>query len=335
MDELASTRVVVTGGAGFIGSHLCEALLARGNAVTCVDNLVGTHGSTRNVAQLLDRSDFELVTESLLDWILTADLRGVDCVFHQAASKNTVSLEDPELDLAVNALGTLRLLLRARQDGVRKVVHGSTGSVFGETEHAHTEGAAKNPVSLYGISKLAGESYCRVLGDMSGLDYTILRYYHVVGPRQDSSEKGGVVPIFARRSLEGRPLVIYGSGRQTRSFTSVHDVVSANLLAARSDQARRRDFICASAISVSIRELADFVIAETGNAAGIVYQPARPGDIDHFDVDNSRLRGIGMSFETDWRLMVRGVIASMERAEDSDMSAIASAEAAVGNARSS
>jgi UDP-glucose 4-epimerase len=131
--ELRSKRVVVTGGAGFIGSHLCEALLARENRVTCVDNLIGTDGSTRNLDHLLDDSRFELVTESVLDWANRVDLTGVDCVFHQAASKHAVALHDPELNLAVNGLGTLRLLLRAARDGVRRFVHASTGSVFGET----------------------------------------------------------------------------------------------------------------------------------------------------------------------------------------------------------
>ena len=238
--ELRSKHVVLTGGAGFIGSHLCEALLDRDNTVTCVDNLVGTVGSTRNVAHVLDHPRFRLVTEDVLDWTERTDLTGVDCVFHLAASKNSVALGDPENDLTVNALGTLRLLLRAARDGVSKFVHASTGSVFGDTSREHVEDGPKQPVSVYGISKLAGESYCRVVGETFGLDFTVLRYYHVIGPRQDASAGGGVVPIFARRSLEGRPLTIYGSGAQTRSFTSVRDVVQATLLAATSDQMRQR-----------------------------------------------------------------------------------------------
>jgi nucleoside-diphosphate-sugar epimerase len=309
--ELQRKRVVVTGGAGFIGSHLCDALLEREHTVICVDNLVGTGGSTGNLSAALAQSRFELVTENVLDWADHADLGGVDCVFHLAASKHAVSLEDPERDLAVNGQGTLRLLLAAVRDGVTRFVHASTGSVFGETSAAHVEDGSKRPVSLYGISKLAGESYCRVVGDSFGLDYTILRFYHVVGPRQDASEKGGVVPIFARSCLEGRPLTIYGSGRQTRSFTSVHDVVRIALLAAVSDEMRRADFNCASGLRVSVRELADFVLAETGSSHPIRYAPARTGDIEHFAVDNERLRSLGVVFQTDWRSMVREVIASL------------------------
>ncbi len=304
--------MVLTGGAGFIGSHLCEALLDRDNTVTCVDNLVGTVGSTRNVAHVLDHPRFRLVTEDVLDWTERTDLTGVDCVFHLAASKNSVALGDPENDLTVNALGTLRLLLRAARDGVSKFVHASTGSVFGDTSREHVEDGPKLPVSVYGISKLAGESYCRVVGETFGLDFTVLRYYHVIGPRQDASAGGGVVPIFARRGLEERPLTIYGSGDQTRSFTSVRDVVQATLLAATSDQMRQEYFNCASGISVSIQELADFVLAETGSAQGIDYAPARPGDIQRFAVDNTKLRRLGVEFETDWRSIVREVIASLD-----------------------
>jgi UDP-glucose 4-epimerase len=308
---LRSKRVVVTGGAGFIGSHLCDALLERDNTVTCVDNLVGTAGSTRNIAHLLDHPGFQLVAESVLDWSARADLSTVDCVFHLAASKHAAALTDPERDLAVNGLGTLRLLLRAAHDGVPKFVHASTGSVFGETSREHVEDAPKKPVSLYGISKLAGESYCRVVAETFGLDHTILRYYHVIGPRQDASGQGGVVPVFVRRSLEGRPLTIYGTGAQTRSFTSVRDVVRTTMLAATSEAMRHADFNCASGVSVTIQELADYVLAETGSTEAIEYAPARPGDIQHFAVDNTKLRRLGIDFETDWRFVVREVIASL------------------------
>ena len=235
---------------------------------------------------------------------------GVDVVFHLAASKNSVSREDPEHDLAVNALGTLRVLHAAARDGVRRVVHSSTGSVVGETDVRHTDAVPTRPVSYYGVSKLAGESYCRVVAGMSGLEYAVLRYYHVIGPRQDASERGGVVPIFARRALAGEPLLIEGDGEQARSFTSVRDAVAANLVAAAHDGARGAILHCASALRVTINELAAFVLEETGSAGGARHVPPRPGDVRRFDVDNGALRALGLRFDTDWRATVRDVIAS-------------------------
>jgi UDP-glucose 4-epimerase len=276
--------------------------------VTCVDNLVGTGGSTRNVDQLLTHPRFELVTDDLLEWAECAQLGTVDCIFHLAASKNSVCMADPERDLAVNALGTLRLLRAAARDGVRKFVHSSTGSVFGETERRHSDDVPMLPVSYYGVSKLTAESYCRVIGEMTGLDYTILRYYHVIGPRQDSSDVGGVVPIFVRQALRGEALTIEGDGEQTRSFTSVHDAVRANLIAMEHEEACAATLNCASGISVSIRELADYVIRQTASRGGVRHAPARVGDIRHFDVDNRELRRLGLEFVTDWQATVRDVI---------------------------
>lgn len=301
---------VVTGGAGFLGSHLCDAIVERGHRVICVDNLVGTGGSRRNIEHLLDNPLFTWVNRSVLDWASAEELHGVDTVFHQAASKMTVSLRDPELDLAVNALGTQRLLLAAARSGVRRFVHGSTGSVYGELLHEQSEEHPTRPVSLYGVSKLAGESYCRAVSEIYDLDFTVLRYFHIIGPRQDDSETGGVVPIFLRRCMSGQNITIFGSGEQQRSFTSVFDVVAANLICSHSAAARGRFLNCASGIQVSINELALFCREITGAEVQINYEPPRPGDIVRFNVNNLAIREIGVSFERDWRKVVRQVYAS-------------------------
>lgn len=293
-----AVRTVVTGGAGFIGSHLCDALLARGYEVTCIDNLVGTGGATRNVSHLDGHPRFRLVTEDVVEWAGRADLRGTDCVFHLAASKNSVCRTDPERDLLVNALGTLRLLRAVQQAGVRKVVHASTGSVVGEL----------GPVSYYGVSKLAAESYVPVVCAEGALDWTILRFFHIIGPRQDDSDTGGVVPIFVRRALRGEPLTIDGDGQQTRVFTSVEDAVRAALIAMHHPGSHRATLTCASGVRVTVQDLADYVIEQTSGVGGARYGPSRAGDIRHFEVDNSQLRRLGLEFDLDWRGMVRRVI---------------------------
>ena len=301
---------IVTGGAGFLGSHLVDALLSRGDKVTAVDNLVGSHGSKKNVEHLEEHPDFNLVVEDILDWTSPSVLMGVDTVFHQAASKNTVSMADPERDLAVNGQGTLRLLTASKDAGVRKFVHGSTGSVFGELTERQDELHPTRPRSFYGVSKLAAEGYCRVVGEIYGLDVTVLRYYHIIGARQDDSDTGGVVPIFIRNCENGEPVVIYGTGRQVRSFTSVADVVAVNLLVADTPAASGQFYNCASAIKVSIQELADFVMTEMGSDSPQIYKDWRPGDIVDFDIDNSKIRSLGSTFNTDWKSIVRGVIES-------------------------
>ncbi len=311
MSQISDSVAVVTGGAGFIGSHLCDRLVEAGNQVICVDNLDGTDGSNHNISHLLDAPQFTFAQESVVDWASPSNLDGVEYVFHQAASKNTVSLDNPVRDLEVNALGTLRLLLAAKDSGVRKFVHGSTGSVYGELQETQDEWHPKNPVSFYGVSKLAGESYCRVVGEMYDLDCTVYRYFHVIGPRQNDSDTGGVVPIFIRRCLEGEPLVIFGTGEQLRSFTSVDDVVEANLLAARLGKESNGVFNCASGIQVSIQELADFVSETMSHSGKIDYREWRLGDIINFDVDNSAIRGLGMTFDVDWKSVVRRVVGSM------------------------
>jgi UDP-glucose 4-epimerase len=299
--RLAGQRVVVTGGAGFIGSHLCDALLERDVEVLCVDNLVGTGGTPRNVEHLLDRPGFTRAQEDVVEWASVADLGGVSCVFHLAASKNSVAHEDPELDLRVNSLGTLRLLLAARRDEVPIFVHASTGS-------------AAQPVSFYGVSKLAGESYGRAVLTGTPCRHVALRYFSVIGPRQDDSDRGGVVPIFARCCREGRPLPIHGNGQQTRGFTGVRDVVAATIWAAEHEEAQGV-YDCCSGLRISIRELADHVRAVAGAEVPVVHVPRRPGDVDSSHAAATRLRAAGLSFETDWRALVREVVAAERQPE--------------------
>jgi UDP-glucose 4-epimerase len=314
VSALAGQRVVVTGGAGFIGSHLCDALLELGAEVLCVDSLLVTGGEPRNVEHLLERPGFTLDRADVVDWAAAAELGGVACVFHLAASKYAVAPDDPELDLRVNALGTLRLMLAARRGQVPVFVQASTGSVYGGAPADEQRRSATRPASFYGISKLAGESYGRAVLSGTACRYVALRYFSVIGPRQDDSDRGGVVPIFARRCREGRPLPIHGSGDQTRGFTGVRDVVAATIWAAEHDEAEGV-YDCCSGVRVSILELAECVRALTAADVPLVHVPRRPGDVDASHATARRLRAAGLTFEEDWRALVREVVAAHRQPE--------------------
>ena len=292
---------LVTGGAGFIGSHLAEALVGLGLNVVSIDDF--SAGKEANIEGLLGNPRFRSVRADVtrIDEI-RRHFSGVDLVFHEACSKNTICMTDPPRDLAVNALGTLNVLLCAKEAGVKKVVHGSTGSVYGEPFVFPTnEDHPLKPVSYYGVSKLAGEKYALVFHTLHGMDVTALRYFHVYGPRQDNSDVGGVVSIFCRRAHEGRNLIIYGDGTQVRSFTYVGDVVRINLLAAVEPSTTGNVYNCASGAQITIQELAERVLRNYGRAdLEIEYQPWKPGDIKMFMVDNSRLRALGFEFRQDF-----------------------------------
>jgi UDP-glucose 4-epimerase len=193
-------------------------------------------------------------------------------------------------------------VLPSRKYGVKKVVHVSTGSVYGEAQYYPTdENHPLNPTSYYGVSKLAGEKYARVFAHLYDLDVTMLRYYHVYGPRQESSDVGGVVSIFARRALHDQPLIIYGDGSQLRSFTYVKDVVDINKVVAQSAASKGEAYNCASGIRVTILELAQKVLAYYGKEdIEIQFEDWRLGDILKFDVANAKLKGLGYEFRTDF-----------------------------------
>ncbi|MBO6633372.1 MAG: NAD-dependent epimerase/dehydratase family protein [Rhizobiaceae bacterium] len=297
LSERYSTALV-TGGAGFVGSHLVDALLEDGLSVISVDDY--SAGKEENHAHLAGNPRFRAVKADVsVAEQIAPHLEGVDIVFHEAVSKNTVCMRDPARDLDVNAHGTLNVLLAAKAAGVKKFVHASTGSVYGEAQYFPTdEKHPLDPASYYGVSKLGAEKYARLFSDLHDLDTTILRYYHVFGPRQDNSDVGGVVSIFGRRAITDKPLIIYGDGTQLRSFTSVHDVVRINKLAAMHEGTRGKAYNCASGVKVTIQELADAVLKYFGKEhLGIEYRDWKPGDVLKFDVDNSKLKSLGFEFD--------------------------------------
>ncbi len=291
-------KAIVTGGAGFIGSHIVEELLNEGLEVISIDNYFA--GKEENLAEFKDNKRFQEVRCDVTDYAeLKKYFDGVDLVFHEAASKKTICLKDPRKDLLINGTGTFNMLELARDYGVKKFVHASTGSVYGEARYfPQDEEHSLNPTSYYGVSKLAGEKYVRAFSELYNMDCTILRYFHVYGPRQEYSDVGGVVPIFARRILKGESPIIHGDGSQQRSFTYVKDVVAANMLVAMTEGTKGEVFNCASGIKVTVKELAEKELQYFGcNDMGIIYDDWTVGDIKIFDISNRKLCDLGHEFK--------------------------------------
>ena len=306
-------KAIVTGGAGFIGSHLCESLVDTGIDVVSIDNYVA--GRHENVAHLKKFKNFQEVDCDVCDFDeLGKHFDGVDIVFHNAAAKKNVSLADPRKDLAVNAGGTFNVLELSKTNRVKKFVHASTGSVYGEPiQFPQTEDHPLNPRSFYGVSKLAGEKYAALYEELFDLDTTVLRYFHVFGPRQEFGEFGGVVAIFIRNLLNNEPITIFGDGTQQRSFTYVGDVVKANLLVAADGRTKGEVYNCASGLKITVKELADLVIAGFDKTdVDIKYGDWLVGDIKEFEVDNSKIRNLGLYFSTDFREKLTETIVQMK-----------------------
>ena len=299
-----SRKVLVTGGAGFVGSHLCEELVELGATVYCLDNL--SAGKESNIAFMQDKPNFHFIKKDVCDDDAEMDdlFKEVDVVFHNAASKKNICLVNPQRDLEVNAGGALNLLQYALKHKIEKFVHASTGSVYGEPQIFPTdETHPLHPVSYYGVSKLAGERYVDVFHRLYGLNTTILRYFHVYGPRQESNEFGGVVSIFLRNITEGKNPVVFGHGEQVRSFTWVKDLVQANLKAATTKKANGQAYNAASGIKVSINDLAKNMLAllDKSKKLSITHGEPLVGDIMNFDIDNTKIKqDLGVDFNQDF-----------------------------------
>jgi nucleoside-diphosphate-sugar epimerase len=295
-------KVVVTGAAGFIGSHLCEALVNVGANVIGLDDL--SAGKLKNVAFLRGRENFKFIQKSInsIDEEMDDIFNGAYAVFNNAASKKNICLLDPQKDLLVNGGGALNLLGFAKKHGVERFVHASTGSVYGEpVVFPTTEDHPLRPVSYYGVSKLAGERYVDAFHRLYGMKTTILRYFHVYGSRQESNEFGGVVSIFARNILERKPLFVNGDGGQVRSFTYVKDLINANLAAGLENKAIGQVYNVASGIQVTINELAENIRRMMRSNVPILHNDPLIGDIRYFDVSNRKVvEELGVVFAADF-----------------------------------
>jgi UDP-glucose 4-epimerase len=276
-------KVIVTGGAGFIGSHLVESLLSNGAKVHVIDNLVTGHsehvpfGATLHPFNIRDEEAKELIIS----------LRP-DVVFHQAAQVDVQrSVLEPDYDAGVNIAGTVNLLEASRLASVKKFIFASSYAVYGDQPMPmiHEE-TPQHPISYYGLSKLTCEWYIELFHRLYGLNYTILRYANVYGPRQTPKGEGGVVAIFMNRLKSERPLTIFGDGEQTRDFVYVKDVVSANLAAV--DKGDLQTLQVGTATPTAINQLADLLNKIHGREIQIRYEAERLGDIRNSCLDNRK-----------------------------------------------
>jgi len=286
-------KVTVTGGAGFIGSHLAELLVSRGYHVIIIDDL--STGKKENIADLTRKDNVRFIQGSILDLhLLQESFRGVDLVFHQAALTSVPrSIEDPVSTNEVNIAGTLNVLLAARDNNVKKVIFASSSSVYGDTPTLpKVEDMTPHPQSPYALTKLVGEYYCHIFHQIYDLPTICLRYFNVYGPRQDAdSPYAAVIPIFITRVSQDKPPIIYGDGEQTRDFTFVKDVIQANIIGAESDACGI--FNIGRGENSTINDLAKTVTRIIEKDLKPEYQPPRPGDVKHSLGDISRARAIG------------------------------------------
>ena len=289
-------KIVITGGAGFIGSHLSEALADRGYQVIIIDNL--STGSMENIGSFINKGNVALVKGNILDLpLIKRSLQEADLVFHQAAVTSVpYSINDPEKTNIVNISGTLNILLAAREQGVKKVIYASSSSVYGDTPTLpKVEDMIPNPQSPYALTKLTGEYYCQVFQQVYGVPTVCLRYFNVYGPRQNpNSEYAAVIPKFINSIINNQDPIIYGDGEQSRDFTYIKDVVEANILAAESDATGI--FNIGKGESVTINQLAKLCIEMlSNNSVSPIYKDPRPGDIKDSLADITRAKTFGYS----------------------------------------
>ncbi|HEX7541477.1 MAG TPA: SDR family oxidoreductase [Anaerolineales bacterium] len=271
-------RALVTGGAGFIGSHIVEELLRDGIFVRVLDNF--SSGKRENLEEF--QGKLEILEGDLRDaGTVKAAVRDVELVFHLAAFISVPqSMSDPETCFAVNVGGTVALLEAARQAGARKVVLSSSTAVYGNPDvFPTTEETPLRPLSPYAVSKQVNELYANLYTHILGLPVTALRYYNVYGPRQrPDSDYAAAIPIFVRRLLAGKPIIIYGDGKQSRDFIFVKDVVRANLLAAESDAAGESFNIC-TGCETNLLDLMEELSELLPHQPVVRFEASRPGDI--------------------------------------------------------
>jgi UDP-glucose 4-epimerase len=287
---LEAVKVLVTGGGGFIGSHIVDRLLAEGHSVRVLDNFAT--GRRENLLGVLD--DIELVEGDLQSYERVHNaVIGCEVVLHQGALPSVPrSVQDPLTSNATNVTGTLNVLLAARDSGVRRVVYASSSSIYGANpELPKHEGLLPQPISPYAVAKLAGEGFCRSFHEVFGLETVALRYFNVFGPRQDPlSQYAAVVPNFITALTNGAQPVVYGDGEQSRDFTYVGNVVNGNVLAMSADGVAGKAYNLAAGERTTLNVLLRYIGSLVGAEPDARYEAPRLGDVKHSQADVSAAR---------------------------------------------
>jgi UDP-glucose 4-epimerase len=296
LGTLESVKVLVTGGGGFIGSHIVDRLLAEGHSVRVLDNFAT--GRRENLLEVVD--DIELIEGDIQSYERVHNaVSGCEIVLHQSALPSVPrSLQDPLTSNATNVTGTLNLLLAARDSGVRRVVYASSSSIYGANpELPKHEGLVPQPISPYAVAKLAGEGFCRSFHEVFGLETVALRYFNVFGPRQDPlSQYAAVIPNFITALMNGAQPVVFGDGEQSRDFTFVGNVVDGNLLAMTAEGVAGKAYNLAAGDRTTLNELLGYLGSLVGREPGARYEAARLGDVRHSQADISAAkRDLGYS----------------------------------------
>ena len=317
-------RVLVTGGAGFVGSNLVLELVARGHAVRVLDNF--SSGQRHNLAGV--QGDIELIEGDLRSYERVHHaVRGCEVVFHEGALPSVPrSVQDPITTSEVNVGGTLNVLLNARDEGVRRLVFASSSSVYGDAPgFPRREDAAPMPLAPYPVSKLAAEQYCRVFSSVYGLATVSLRYFNVFGRHQDpASQYSAVIPRFISAMREGRPPTVHGTGRQSRDFTHIDDVVAANMLAMDAPDAWGQVLNIACGRDHSLNELVATLNRLLGSEIEPVHSARRPGDVERSWADIARAEKIlGYVPAVDLEEGLRRTLESFEEAAQADRTSAA------------
>lgn len=278
---------IVTGGAGFIGSHIANQLLELGHIVRIVDNF--STGRRMNIERFNGHPNMTIIETSITNLDALHDaFHGADYVFHEAALPSVpLSVADPLATHEHCVTGTLNVLVAARDAGVKRVVYAASSSAYGDVEVEYTvETLPPNPISPYGAAKLFGEYYAKVFYEVYGLETVALRYFNVFGPWQDpESQYAAVIPIFINRMLKGEPPIVHGDGLQSRDFTYIDNIVHGNLLAAKAEKAPGHVINVATSERVTLLSLVDKLNKLLGTDIQSQHTDPRPGDIKHSQAD--------------------------------------------------